>query len=314
MKEVWLIGTSAICIEHAKVLNDISDINLTVIGRGSENAKKFYEQTQISPIIGGVTNFLKKNVSVPDYVIVAVGTNELKEVALELLNFGVKNILLEKPGAKSVEDLKEIQNSAKQNNANVLIAYNRRFYESVAKAKEIVKADGGILSCNFEFTEWSHIIEKLGHATDVMAKWFMGNSTHVVDLAFHLIGNPKEIASYTSGSLSWHPTGSIFSGAGISTNNILFSYHANWESAGRWSLEILTAKRKLIFRPMEQLAQTLKGTVAIEPVEIEFLYDTKFKPGFYLQTKSFLESQFDSFCTLEDQIEKIKYYNQIANY
>ena len=75
----------------------------------------------------------------------------------------------------------------------------------------------------------------------------------MVDLAFNLGGIPKELSSFTAGSLDWHPSAAVFSGAGISENGAPFNYRANWESAGRWGVEVLTKEHKLILRPMEKL-------------------------------------------------------------
>ena len=44
-----------------------------------------------------------------------------------------------------------------------------------------------------------------------------------------------------------------FCGAGLSKNNIPFSYQANWDAPGRWSLEVLTKYRRYVLRPMEEL-------------------------------------------------------------
>ena len=147
-------------------------------------------------------------------------------------------------------------------------------------------------SFNFEFTEWVHEIEKLKKAPVVKENWFLSNSTHVVDMAFYLGGNPKEISCYTEGSLEWHPSASIFSGAGISETGALFSYQANWESAGRWCVEVLTKKNKLIFRPLEKLQVQKKGSVNIDFVkDINYSLDQKYKPGIFLQVKAFLKTK-----------------------
>ena len=146
-------------------------------------------------------------------------------------------------------------------------------------------------------------------------KWFLGNSTHVVDLAFFLGGKPKELCSFTSGSLDWHTTSSTFSGAGISENNALFSYQANWESAGRWSVEVLTKEHRLILRPMEKLQIQKKGSIAQNYDEtINYDLDDAYKPGLYLQTKNFLNSHFEYMCTIHEQYQMLSTYNKIASY
>ena len=42
--------------------------------------------------------------------------------------------------------------------------------------KEIIAEDNGVTSFNFEFTEWSHEIEKLEKAPGVKENWFLANS------------------------------------------------------------------------------------------------------------------------------------------
>ena len=82
------------------------------------------------------------------------------------------------------------------------------------------------------------------HDVSVLNKWVISNSSHVLDTVFYLIGNPETLKCQINGQnkIKWHPSGSIFSGFGISSKNIPFSYQANWNSAGRWSIEVLTKK------------------------------------------------------------------------
>lgn len=314
MNNVWLIGAGGMAQDYIKVLDSIG-IDFTVIGRSKESAKKCNEATGCEVKIGGVNEFLTTNPNICTHAIVAVGVEKLYEATRELLNYGVKNILVEKPGALYNNEFEELVALAKEKNANVLIAYNRRFYASVLKAQEIIKQDGGVTSFNFEFTEWSHVIEPLVKADGVKEKWFLCNSTHVVDLAFFLGGTPKEICSFTAGNLDWHSSASNFSGAGITENGALFNYHANWESAGRWSVEILTKEHRLIFRPMEKLQVQKRGTIAQEFDEtIAYSFDDEFKPGLYVQTKNFIENNFKNFCSIEEQKDILNIYNKIANY
>jgi hypothetical protein len=90
------------------------------------------------------------------------------------------------------------------------------------KAKEMIEQDGGVLSFNFEFTEWPHTIEVLDIKEEVKQHWFLANSTHVVDTAFFLGGRPRQLTSFQANSLDWHKSGAIFTGAGISENDALF--------------------------------------------------------------------------------------------
>ncbi len=314
MKKVWLIGAGSMAQDYIKVLEAL-ETNFTVIGRGEKTAQTCEEITGCSVVRGGLRDLLYNKPEIPSHTIVSVGVEKLYETTKELLEYGVQNILVEKPAGLHQNEFEILVKLTKEQSANVFVAYNRRFYASVLKAQEVIEEDGGVTSFNFEFTEWGHVIAPLVKADGVKEKWFLGNSTHVVDLAFFLGGQPKEICSFTNGNLDWHPTASIFSGAGISDKNALFSYQANWESAGRWSVEILTKENRLILRPMEKLHIQKKGSIAQELIEtIDYSLDSNFKPGLYRQAEKFLLNDFNNMCSIEEQFNMIKTYNKIANY
>jgi predicted dehydrogenase len=292
MKNIWLIGAGQMAVDYHKVLADLK-VPFNVIGRGEKSAKEFTEKTSVAPFVGGLDSFLVDNPEKCSHAVVAVGVERLAETTKQLLKYGIQNILVEKPAGLNKEEIESVAKLTKEKNANVFVAYNRRFYASVIKAKEIMKEDGGVTSFSFEFTEWSHEIEKLEKAPGVKENWFLGNSTHVIDLAFYLGGKPKEISSFVSGGLDWHPSASIFSGAGVSKDGALFSYQANWESAGRWRVEILTREHRLILCPLEKLQIQKRGSVKINFDEsIDLQLDERYKPGLYLQTLNFVNSDY----------------------
>lgn len=314
MTDVWLVGSGYMAIEYAKVLKGLQK-NFICIGNGLESAQTFYQQTGIEAVCGGISNFLNNKPQKSEYAIVCVSAEKLYDVTLELIKYGISNILLEKPGALYYKEFLNMYEEANKNNVSIYIAYNRRFYASVKKVKEIIEEEGGVKSFNFEFTEWSHIIEKLNKTELAKSKWFLGNSTHVVDLAFYLCGFPKEIYAMTRANLEWHPSASIFAGCGVSVSDALFTYCANWESAGRWGVEILTKNAKLILRPLERLYIQQKGSVDInEYKEIEYSMDEQYKPGLYWQTFEFLSGKLNNLCSLKQQINNLEFYYKMADY
>ena len=314
MRKVWLIGAGGMAQDYIRILENLK-ATTTIIGRGENSANKFKESTGKNVEIGGLQSFLSKKPDICSHAIIAVGVEKLFETAKQLLNYNIKNILIEKPGALFDKEFEELVNLSELKKANVYIAYNRRYFASVIKAKEIIAQDGGVTSFNFEFTEWSHIIGPLKKGFGVKEKHFLGNSTHVVDLAFNLGGLPKELSYYTSGGLDWHPSASVFCGAGISDSGALFNYTANWESAGRWGVEVLTKEHKLILRPMEKLQIQKRGTIVENLVEdIDYSLDDNFKPGLYLQTEKFLKNDFENMCSIKEQNKMVKIYNKMANY
>ncbi|RCS57427.1 Gfo/Idh/MocA family oxidoreductase [Parvibium lacunae] len=312
---VWVVGAGPMALDYVKVLIEVG-AHITVVGRGAKSASHMQETYGVPVIAGGLDNFLIAKPALPDAAIVAVGVEVLASVAAQLLNFGVKKILLEKPGALSYTELSALQQRAQSLGADIYIAYNRRMYAAVMAANQMIEEDGGIQSMHFEFTEWGHVIESISKAPGVKEAWVLANSTHVIDLAFYLGGTPTELNAVTAGtSLCWHPSASIFSGAGKTDRGVLFSYQANWDAPGRWSLEVLSRHRRFIFRPMETLQVMRRGSVSIDQVVIDDKYDKNFKPGLYKQVDCFLnDSTPGGLCTINDQLINWPIYEKIAGY
>jgi predicted dehydrogenase len=308
-KKVLLIGASQMAVDYYNVLRALK-CEVTVIGRSQTSADSFEELTGHKPVTGGLENFLAKNKIAFDAAIVSVGVEQLAPTTIALIKNGYKNILVEKPAGLNDEEIRDFAAVTKKNKATVLVAYNRRFYASIMKAKEIIEADGGITSFNFEFTEWAHAVEPLEKKPGIKENWFMVNSSHVIDMAFYLGGKPVEMNCFTAGKLDWHDP-AVFSGAGKTKDNVLFSYQANWIAPGRWSVEMLTKNSRLIFKPIEDLFVQLKGSVAITKVEFDNSLDIQFKPGLYLQTKKFLLGDIAEFKSIEEQAEMLDIYSQI---
>ena len=313
MTNTWLIGAGPMARDYIKVLEGTNTDYIT-IGRGTESAKEC-ENVSTKPVrTGGLFDFLNSNPKKAESAIIAVPVEELAKCAIALMEYGVKYILIEKPAGIDKEEIETLNQKANDHQTKLILAYNRRFYASTLTAQEMIKQDGGVTSANFEFTEWSHIIENLNKPKAVFQKWFLGNSTHVVDLAFHLAGTPKELSAYTAGELSWHNSASIFTGAGITNTGALFSYNANWAAPGRWQVEILTSKHRYIFKPMEELKIIRIGSVKEEDVEIDYTLDKQYKPGLFKQTEAFLNKDFTMHCDIEEQSLKIDDYYRMANY
>lgn len=311
---IYIIGTGPMAQAHAKVLVHLGK-EFTVIGRGIESAEKFKAEIGNQPITGGIEFFLKHNkLNEQDAVIIATGTEALMLTLKMVLIAGVGKVMIEKPAALSIEELLENEKFLQPYSNKVFVAYNRRFYASVLEAIKLIEEDGGLESMHFEFTEWAHKIEPLQKAAGVKENWFFANSTHVVDLAFFIAGKPKENewkAYSQSGKLNWHPK-TKFVGAGITEKNVLFSYHSNWESAGRWGIELMTYKRKIILRPLEEVQIQWKGTVNVEKHEIDLTIDNEFKPGLFFQTQNFLQNNIYFICGIEEHIKNTIHYNNIV--
>lgn len=314
-KHVWLIGAGGMAREYIKVLAAKKAMT-TVIGRGEASAEAFESASGHAALSGGLEKFLATGPELPDAVIVSVSTEQHFATAKALIEYGVKNILLEKPGGASVEMIRSLAALASEHGIDIPLAYNRRFYASVLTAKRMIREDGGVRSFTFEFTEWGNRLVAAGIRQDYLRFWFMANSTHVTDLAFFLAGDPEKIVCGINGELPWHPSGAIFTGSGVSVLGAPFSYFADWGAPGRWGVEILTAKRRFILRPLEQLHVQMLDSVMIQPVEADDgALDIDFKPGLFRQVESFLDNRLHDFRMLSSQARLVdEVYVKMAGY
>ena len=310
LPSIWIIGAGQMALEHAKVLKAIN-YNFMIIGRGEKNIELLKEKIDCLAITGGVEKYIKETKTVPECAIVAVNLTQLGNTCMFLLENGCKKILVEKPAGLNYEEIKKIDCLSNEKGADVFVGYNRRFYASVLKAQKIIQKDEGIKSFNFEFTEWAHVIRKANKKKEELENWFLANSSHVVDLAFFLGGNPVEMSSYIADKTDWYEKAAVFSGAGYTETGALFSYQANWNAPGRWGIELLTEKHKLILRPLEKLQIQDIGSIQSKYIDIDDELDLKFKPGIFLQDKAFLENDYQNLLTISEQKKNLKFYHLI---
>jgi predicted dehydrogenase len=315
MKNILVVGCGQMAEDYAKVLVSLG-LPFSVSGRGMEKVNAFSQKYPEAQVMGGGVSAYLASREVPEYAIVAVNVPALAETTSLLVNAGVRHVLVEKPAGVSTAEIAEINALAMEKGASVYVAYNRRFYASVDLAREIILKDGGVISAQFEFTEWVHVVEKVLVDPITLSRLVLANSTHVIDLFVHLCGRPRTLHADVCGNpIPWHPAGSIFVGSGRTSRDIPFTYHANWQAPGRWALELLTASHRLYFKPMEKLMVQQKGSVRIEEVEGDYSVDVNFKPGLLRQVEAFVYGKNREYlCAISEHLMNFPAYEKIAGY
>lgn len=298
--DVLLLGAGAMAVEYAKTLRALG-ITPTVMGRGEASAAAFADATGLRVGTGPLDEQLAACGALPSTAIVAVNAMYLTDVTIALIDAGVSRLLVEKPAALDGEELERLVAAAERSGADVVLGYNRRYASSVIAARRMVDDDGGVVSVKFDFSEPSRRIAGLGKPTRELRTWFYGNSSHVVDLALHFVGDLADVHGATAGSVDWHPEAGVFVGYGRSTAGALVSWHANWIGPGRWGLEVITPERRLIMQPLEQLRVQSHAGFSETPVDLDQALDLEFKPGLMRQVRAFLlGDDADHLCSLHD--------------
>lgn len=314
-KNCWLIGAGYMAKEYIKVINDMA-INLTVIGRGVKNVESIKNIYNLNAVSGGVISYLKTKPILPEFAIVSVSCEELYLTTKQLVLSGIKNILVEKPAGMNLKDIEDLAKSAEDNKVNLYVAYNRRFYHSIDILRKRIEEEGGIESVQFEFTEWIHTIDIKKFPPSVLSKFIVANSSHVLDTFFFLAGKPADFKFFVGGgAVNWHPSGSIFTGSGITEKGIHFSYSSNWGAPGRWGIEILTSKSRYYLKPMERLSRQEIGSILINEIVSDYQLDIDYKPGVFNMLKTFFdETSSSALCHIREHESNFFFYDLIGNY
>ncbi len=312
-KSILIIGGGEMGKQYSHALTKMNIKNVTIVSQTSKDPKEFSDKFQYEFLSGGFEKNLP-NFKKMDLVIVSTPTPLLIPATKLAIQCGQDNILIEKPGSLYHKELSSLLTNLKSQ--RIRIAYNRILYPSFQKLKSMIENDGGITSCTFDFTEWIHRIPFGIYKEDEYQYWGIANSLHVISMAMEIIGMPTDISTYQSGRLDWHSSGSIFVGSGITEKNIPFSYHADWGSAGRWGIEIITKNNAFRLIPLEELYVCPKGKVDWKSIDLKPSYP-EIKTGIAEEIAIMLNYELEcdsNMMTLEKAIKYNKLAEKIFNY
>lgn len=297
-----LVGAGWMADAYGEVLQALGQ-PWCVLTRGPVGAARMRERHGVDVTSGGLEAF--QGWEEIGSAIVAVNVEELSKATDFVLSKRVGRILVEKPGGLYISELERLLE--RHDCQEVFVAYNRRFNSSTRAVREFLEEDGGVTSFQFEFSELSDRVLAAGQPENVLSAWFFCNSTHVLDLAFFLGGEPEVIDCHRAGSLHWHSSGARFVGAGTTAQGVPFSYSADWTAPGRWGVELKTVKRRFVLRPLEQLWVQEAGSFDLRQCELDDAIDREFKPGLYHQTKAFLaEGPSEELLALEEHLNRVR--------
>lgn len=288
---VTLIGCGAVGRQYLAALQALGVPAIRVCSR----AKKL-EVTHP----GGYQQFREKS-QPGEVAIIATPIADLLPAAVHFRELGFTRFLIEKPMALRSDVLDAFARECVDDAIEVTCAYNRVAYPSVIEARARVAQEGGITSCAYSFTELLDRIDLKAHAAETLQRWGIANSLHVMSMAHGLIGLPKEWSTYRTGGkiLPWHPDGARFVGAGVSQLGIPFSYHADWGSAGRWSVEVHTAVSSYRLCPLERLFHKTASLEEWKEISVSSVCPD-IKPGFLEQLAAVLNPEIRTLVPLVD--------------
>ncbi len=247
-----VVGYGTMGVQYVKALQALGVARIRISSRFATPLAPLTGQPGVEVASGGIAQ-LPWRARGEELAIVATPTELLIEAAERLAELGFRRLLIEKPVSLWSEEIERLAESLERRGIDAVCAYNRLSYPSFHEARARAKEEGGVTSCTYSFTELIKPDWETRFPAQELARWGIANSLHVVSMAHGLIGLPATWHGHRGGALRWHPAGSVFVGSGISEQGIPFSYHADWGSTGRWSVELQTAASSYRLCPLERL-------------------------------------------------------------
>ena len=291
-----VIGYGGMGRQYVKALRTLGVQRLRVCSRSKAPLAELEGENGITVSAGGFER-LECQAQPDELGIIATPTLSLMAAAEHLVSLGFRRLLIEKPVSLRSGEIERLARESNKTGVEAVCAYNRVAYPSFHEARSRAAQEGGITSCTYTFTEMVKPDWPQRFPPEELARWGIANSLHVIGMAHGLIGMPKEWRGYRRGSLPWHPTGALFVGSGISEFGIPFSYHADWGSTGRWSVEIHTAVASYRLCPLEKLFRRVSALSDWEEVSID-TFAPEVKTGFVEQVAAMLNPSIRRFAAL----------------
>ena len=266
---VTVIGYGTMGRHYVKALRALRVRRIRVVNRSPERLRELEAVPEVTIVASDVRR-LKLRPEPGELAILAVPVPELVAGTEHLIRLGFRLLLVEKPIALAASTIERLASLCEAQGVEAWGAFNRLAYPAFHEVKARATREGGITSVTYTMTEMIRPDWPQRFAEEELARWGVANSLHVASMAHGLIGLPKVLEAYQAGHgrLSWHPSGTVFVGAGISEQDIPFSYHADWGSKGRWSLEVHTAAASYRLCPLEQLFTKTDSLGEWQPVPV----------------------------------------------
>lgn len=282
---VTIVGFGNMGRQYLKAVQALGVRSVRVCSRSPEPLHAIADAPGVTVAAGGFEQL--RSADRRELGIVAVPIALLVPAARHLVRVGFRRLLIEKPVSLYADEIGRFAEELAAGQVDARCAYNRASYPAISEMRARASIEGGITSCTYAFTEMIAPEWQARMPPDVLARWGIANSLHVMSLAHSLIGMPATWKAYRSRSLPWHPTGATFVGAGVSSAGVPFSYQADWGSKGRWAAEVHTAEASYRLCPLEQAQRKSKPLGEWEPVPITVV-DASVKAGFVEQVAACL--------------------------
>ena len=297
--KILFIGAGNIAKQHLIVLEKLIDLKYSwVCARTSSKSKKLAQFFLMKHIEDNYENFVEKNKKKIDGIFILVSGDQIFKISKRVLKFKIP-VFIEKPPGLNIKQLNELNNLSKKYKTSNLVGYNRRFYSIIQILKDKLKNEK-IISAHVEAHERLWILNNKRINKIILKSWIYANTTHVLNLLLFLLGDFKKVISFKKNNFNKKYIEVNTSALIEFKNRIFTTFKSNWNVPGGWLIKIFCVKNTYILDPLEKCIVINKKFKKKE-IKSE-KYDLKYKYGFYLQKKFFIQI-----------IKKKKYYNDLEN-
>ena len=264
---VTLVGFGTIGRSHFGALQALGIRRIRLCSHASAALQEVAKIPDVEVVSGGFEQ-LTCRPEPGELGIIATPTALLVAATERLVALGFRRLLIEKPVALRSEDIAQLAQRLERQQVEAFVGYNRVAYPSLHEIGARASQEGGLTSCTYTFTEMIKPDWTQRFTREDLARWGVANSLHLIGMAHALIGMPAKWSGFRTGAVSWHPSGAVFVGAGISDRQVPFTYHADWGSTGRWSMEVHTPLSSYRLCPLEKAFRRTSPTGNWEDIPV----------------------------------------------
>lgn len=178
---VGVIGTGRKGRQHMSFMGKFEEVELTALCDPVEEARTAAgEEFGIASRFADVDEMLE-SVEL-DAALVATPPDLNAPAARACLDRGI-HTLLEKPPGMTVDETRELRDTAARTGAKAMVGFNRRFHNQICAAREMVAERGPVVQLVGEFHKSiSSLAASYGDNPCLMDNWLVANDIHAIDL------------------------------------------------------------------------------------------------------------------------------------
>lgn len=278
--KVAFVGAGYMAKEHLMVFGEIPDAILAgIYSRTRSKAENLAKAFNIPVVADSLEELYAKTQA--DLLVVTVNVAQMAAMIKECCKYPW-TILAEKPVGLNSRESEDVLNYSISKNSIILVALNRRFYESTQILLKELQSTQGSRFIEVHDQQTPEALRRLGKDKLEINNLMYANSIHVIDYIPMLArGDICKIDNI----ISWQ---GIKSASSINVSVIYFTsgdvaiYRCIWNAPGPWAVTVTTSQARWELRPLEKIYVQKKDSRILENIELTDL-DTKFKPGLYRQ-------------------------------